>query len=166
MTTKNENHPEGLSESDQKELGRLRILRETLELEHLQMSVENERARRAGIVQAHKVQQASLDDFNAKIKEQQATCKHKKGGKNMEGILNGNDANYSVVQHTYPWGQTDVMCTRCSKEWRQPSLTLRKENPKAYKVQFAAWKEAMQFPTDNEPSGSQIFVITRVSKAA
>lgn len=164
MTVKND-VPEGLSVSQQEELGRLRIMREKLELEHLQMSVENERARRAGIIQAHKVQQASLDDFNAKVKEQQATCKHKKGGKNMEGILNGNDANYSVIQHTYPWGQTDVICTRCGKEWPQPSLTLRKENPKEYKRLFAIWKEAMQLPTDNEPAGSQIFVITRTKAA-
>lgn len=163
MATKNKRAAtqglEGLDNEQTRELLRLRIQREQLELEDLQMSVENERNRRAGLAQVHAAQQKSLDDFNRDVRNNQAACKHRKGGKDMQGILNGHDAYYSVIHHTYPAGHTNVMCTRCSKEWQQPDTKLRYTNPQLFNKQFEEWKWAMELPTDNEPSGTQLFQI-------
>lgn len=142
------------------ELKRLQVESARLQLEDLRMRVENEKSRRASIQRNHEVQQRSLDDANKEILKQQSVCKHRKGGKNKEGIVKGHDSNFAVIQHTYPWGEVVVMCTRCTKEWRKPK---RSENLSAeeYRERMDAYKEALSWPTDNEPSGTQLFLITK-----
>ncbi|HVO91791.1 MAG TPA: hypothetical protein VMT22_03070 [Terriglobales bacterium] len=127
-----------------------------LSLEDLKYRVEKERARRHQLALAHKAQQDSLDDFNEKVKQQQAYCKHRKGGKNLEGILKGHDSNYSVIQNTYPWGETVVMCTRCCKEWREGVPFANPPIPRT-----PGFETAIEWPTDNEPSGTQLFLIQK-----
>lgn len=143
------------------ELDRLLLEEKKLQLESLRFTVENERARREQILRNHKQQQEALDSSLRKVQAEQKICKHKKGGKNLAGILNGTDSEYSVIQHTYPWGETAVTCTRCGKDWREPSKELKKSDPEAYKAQMAEYVAALNFPTDNEPSGTRLFVITR-----
>lgn len=135
-----------------------------LQLENLRYQVENERARRAQILRAHLAQQKALDDANEQIKAQQSVCKHRKGGKNLDGIVNGHDSNYSVIKHMYAWGELGVMCSRCGKEWRQPKpedFGKTKEGKEEFKEAVRVYTEAVNFPTDNEPSGTQLFVITK-----
>lgn len=141
----------------------LKIQREELELEDLSMRVENEKARRASIARAHKTQMESLDDANRQIQAQQSLCKHRKGGKNLEGVLNGHDSNYSIWRHTYPWGDVVGICSRCGKEWCKPSAALKKEDLKLYKEKLKEYQEMLSWPTDNEPSGSQCFLIQHSS---
>lgn len=142
------------------QLKAIQLQHAVLELEDLTNRVQNERERRAAIVRAHKATQESIDQADRDKAREQGTCRHKKGGKNMEGILNGNDANYSVIKHTYPWGVTAVHCTRCGKEWWPAPAAMKKANPAAYKQQQREYVEALNLPTDNEPSGSLMFSIS------
>lgn len=148
------------------ELELLELEEKRLRVESLRFTVENERARREQILRAHKMQQESLDQALKAVQAEQAFCKHKKGGKNLEGVLNGNDTNYSVQKHTYPWGELTVICTRCGKEWRKPSEALKASDPKEWRRQNTEYLEAVNFPTDNEPSGTQIFVVTPAQRQA
>lgn len=143
------------------ELMRLRIAKERLELEHLMMTVENERARRDGIIRAHKQQQELLLEAQRQDRARQERCYHKKGGKNREGLDHGNDNNYSVWKHMYPWGEVGVLCSRCGKDWRKPSAELRATDPKAFAKQMAEYIEAINYPTDNEDSGTALFSFER-----
>lgn len=143
------------------EIKRLEVMEKQLHVEDLQMRVENEKARRVQIARNHEAQQQSLEDYNRQVVREQEVCKHRKGGQDLEGILNGTDNFYSVVKNTYPWGELGVICTRCNKEWRKPSEELSKTNPELYAQQLAEYRAAINFPTDNQPSGTQIFLITK-----
>lgn len=131
-----------------------------LRLEDLRYRVQNERNRRELVLRNHKSQQDTIAKINRDIIAKQSVCKHKKGGKNLAGIVNGNSSDYSVWKHTYPWGAVEVICSRCGKTWNKPALALRKSDAKAYRVQMEAYNEAINWPTDNEPSGSVLFTFT------
>lgn len=130
-----------------------------LQLEDLRSRVEKEKERRAEIVRVHMAQQRSIDDANRQIQSEQEFCKHRKGGKNLQGILNGNDSDYSVINHTYPWGQGVVICTRCGKTVHEPM----DRKSKTFKEEMKLYKEWANFPTDNEPSGTTLFKFERVA---
>lgn len=153
-----------MNTGDDKKLAELELEERMLRLEDLRNRVTADRERRANIQLAHERQARSLEDYNQQVKKQQDVCKHRKGGKGLEGILNGHDSNYSVAKHQYPWGEFGVMCLRCGKEWRKPKDELKKENPAAYKAAMSDYKEALNFPTDNEGSGTQLFMVERVGK--
>ena len=96
----------------------------------------------------------------------QAGCAHKKGGKGVEAIYRGNDANYAVIKHQLPHGPIIVVCQRCIKLWVEPPIELNArgatvEMKRLYARLMKEYREALAFPTDNETSGSQLFVITR-----
>jgi hypothetical protein len=100
---------------------------------------------------------------NEELKQRrESNCKHKKGGRNKAGIDKGNSPNYAIIHNTYPAGEVEMMCQRCGKEWKMPPIELKAENPAAY---LSALKEyntvRFDWPTDNEPSGTQLFLITR-----
>lgn len=100
---------------------------------------------------------------NARQKElREKNCKHRKGGRNKEGLDKGNGANYAVIQNTYPNGDVQVMCQRCGATWDNPSIELRATNPDAYEQQLREYRRALEWPTDNEPSGTQLFLITKI----
>lgn len=102
-----------------------------------------------------------IEDYHkaeAEKARRQATCKHRKGGKNNR-FADGNDANYSVNRNTYPNGREVIMCTRCGKEVEKPSAKLRKVDPERYKEMAAEWNEWSRFPTDNTPSGGKMFEV-------
>lgn len=161
--------PEQIGEMTPQQLehatSRMAFLKQQLELESLTMTVENERARRDAIKRAHEAQQKALDEATANIKASQKVCRHKKGGKNLEGILKGNDPNYSVMHITHAWGEKQVICTRCGKEWNDPDSFLAPidRKSKGYEKAKAEFEAALQFETDNEPMGSQLFTITRTA---
>jgi hypothetical protein len=134
-----------------------------LELENLRFTVEQQRS----IMLQRKMHRERIAEVisqeNAQNALYQANCKHRKGGKNKAGFLNGSDNYYSVIHHTYPEGRLVVMCTRCQSQWEKPPQELRKEDPAAYKQQMADFQTALNWPTDNEPSGTQLFLIQRTA---
>jgi len=89
----------------------------------------------------------------------QRVCKHRKGGRDNK-FAAGNDQNYSVITNTYPTGQICVSCTRCGKEVWRPDLALKKSDPEKYKAMMAEFREWVNYPTDNTPSGGKVFEIT------
>jgi hypothetical protein len=93
-------------------------------------------------------------------------CKHRKGGKGVENIFNGNDANYAVIKNQRADGVIIVICQRCDNLWEPPDPALNRrgapiEDRKLYAKLLAEYTEAVNYPTDNTMSGSQLFVITR-----
>lgn len=137
------------------------VLKQMGEIEDIQARVAERKQKRNEILAAHKSQQAAIDQFNRDVEAEQIICRHRKGGKNLPGILNGRDSDHSIIVNTYPWGETRVMCTRCTKEWKRPAAKLLKTDPKLYRRLMAEYQEALRFPTDNEPSGSQLFTFTQ-----
>lgn len=91
----------------------------------------------------------------------QAGCKHLKGGKGSQNIYNGNDnSTYAVVTHTLAHGPTIVVCQRCGKIWEPPARLTKKATPEQrakYREDLTEYRRALNFPTDNEPSGTVLF---------
>jgi hypothetical protein len=144
---------------------------EQLQLEETRDRVEATRAHRAAVAaRATRRNQDILD--NRKMTEaQQANCWHKKGGKGVANLAHGNDHNYAVVKHTLSHGPMIVVCQRCSKVWEPPDtrLNARKASPEDKALYKKLWDEyqwAVNLPTDNEPSGTQLFVISKNEEPA
>jgi hypothetical protein len=136
---------------------------ETLQLEETRERVLEIRQRRAMRLARVRNRQRDIENSNARQAALQAGCWHKKGGKGYEMLSHGNDANYAVVKHTLSHGPLIVVCQRCSKIWEPPPIELRKDDPQKYAALYAEYIQAVNLPTDNEPSGTQLFVITRAA---
>jgi acyl transferase domain-containing protein len=135
--------------------------REELELENLRFTVEQQRSIRLQRTMQRERMALILRQNEDIEAQRRAQCKHRKGGKNKAGFLNGNDGYYSVITNTYPDGRLVVMCSRCQSEWEKPAKELRKTDPKLYRELLEEFQQAVNWPTDNEPSGSQLFLVTR-----
>jgi hypothetical protein len=110
--------------------------------------------------------ETSLSAEAEREKSTQDRCTHKKGGRGVEMMFAGNDANYAVIKHTLPTGEVLVACQRCIKLWRKPDPELNQrgasmEDRKRYAREMKSYREALAYPTDNEPSGSQLFMLVR-----
>ena len=108
--------------------------------------------------------QKSLRDNNARQKLIQSRCAHRKGGKGIQMLFQGNDANFAVVKFTLCHGPTIVVCQRCIRVWEPPDRKLIKrgappEDRALYKRQAEEYQWAMNLPTDNEPGGTKLFEI-------
>lgn len=101
---------------------------------------------------------ADMKRATAETMHKQSICKHRKGGRNNR-FANGDSANYSIIQNTYPLGEVCLMCTRCGKEVWKPQLKLKKTDPALHKSMLAEWQLWSSWPTDNSPSGSKIFEV-------
>ena len=139
---------------------------ENLQLEETRERVHQIRSKRSSRIRRMESRERSLDDQRRREKFMQDNCLHKKGGKGVEGRFKGNDANYAVVKHTLSHGPTIVICQRCFKIWEAPNTALNTkkasvEERKEYKRLYEEYTTALNYPTDNEPSGTQLFVITR-----
>lgn len=150
---------------------------EQVELEFKREQIAEMRAKREERENVREKRRMERERLVRDIKEnevqrlrRQARCKHRKGGKNNN--FAGGDANYrSIVRNIYPCGCEQISCTRCGSDvWKPlkrackghpqtPSLELKKDQPKVYAEALAKWKEWSEYPTDNEPSGSQVFLI-------
>lgn len=135
--------------AEEKKLSRLeelRLKKEQLELEALEQTVENERTRRETKRQQAERQEATQRDFELNRKRRQAQCNHRKGGLNVEGLVQGQgaDALFAVNKQTHLDGRVWVLCTRCGKEWWPGD---------------EGYRDAMTYPTDNIPSQSVTFNI-------
>lgn len=100
----------------------------------------------------------------------QAACKHLKGGKGTQNIYNGNDnSTYAVITHTLSHGPTIVVCQRCGKIWEPPAALGKKSTPEQkakYREDLTEYRRALNFPTDNEPSGTVLFAFTPIDEDA
>jgi hypothetical protein len=121
-----------------------------------------------GIRSMREIRKASIEQsLTAQAQRQaaiEALCWHKKGGKGTESLLRGNDSNFAVVKHTQALGDMIVICQRCGKLWEKPPVSLvargaSSEDRKLYARLLAEYTQAVNFPTDNQPSGSQLFII-------
>jgi hypothetical protein len=142
---------------------------EALQLEETRDRVMSTRAKREqrAAQQRHMVQ---IVQRNAAIeKATQADCWHKKGGKGTQGLNRGDDPKFAVIKHMLSHGPIIVVCQRCGCVWRKPERLPKgytAEERKQYMLDLAEYNKALNFPTDNEMSGSQIFVITEGEAAA
>lgn len=140
----------------------------TSELEALQLEETRERVRLLRSAQEQRVSNArhmaEIIKRNKQIEiATQADCWHKKGGKGTQGLNRGDDPKYAVVKHVLPHGPIIVVCQRCGKLWEKPKALPKghtADERKNYMTALAEYNAALNFPTDNEMSGSQLFVIT------
>ncbi len=137
----------------------LEMKRVQLELQKEQLQEINARkeSRRLQIAE----QQRDIVENERQRIAREANCKHKKGGRNKGGLERGTDSNYAVIQHTMPIGDVIVMCQRCGAIWTKPPIELKRSDPEAHAVMQRNYLRALEWPTDNEPSGTQLFLIQR-----
>ena len=146
--------PKPLTEFEQVELEYKRELIEDMR--------ESRRQREEKQVRMRLEQKRRAADAAAELEQRERrkrVCKHRKGGKN-NNFAKGNGSDRSIIVNTYPMGTVVIMCTRCATEWMAPDPKLKKTNPAEYRRQLAEWQEVSQWPTDNMPSGGQIFLKT------
>lgn len=144
---------------------------ESLQLEELKDRVEQIRSHR----ESKRRRIASRDgDLKAALRRQeaaQAACWHKKGGKGVEMLSRGTDNYFAVVKHQLCHGPIIVVCQRCGKVWEPPPVELNQrraapEQKAEYKRLYVEYVKAVEFPTDNLMSGTQLFQITDNREAA
>jgi len=144
---------------------------EQLQLEETRDRVVSMRLQREGHRRRVEARDFDLKDSAARQKAIQDACWHKKGGKGVTMLFQGNDHNYAVVKHTLSHGPLIVICQRCSRVWEPPSTALNArsaspEDKALYRTLYEEYQWALNLPTDNEPSGTQLFVLTRDEPAA
>jgi hypothetical protein len=142
----------------------------TEELENLQLEETRDRVetmRRMRDARLHRAARRNQDLKDARSMQEsiQAGCWHKKGGKGVAQLHQGSDAHYAVIKHVLSHGPMVVICQRCFKLWEPPPVALnaRKasvEDKALYKQLYAEYQWAVNLPTDNETSGTQLFVFT------
>jgi hypothetical protein len=84
----------------------------------------------------------------------QRYCKHRKGGKDFQGFLNGSSNEYAVIHHLGSLGEEGVYCQRCPAKW-VPGDTAQ-SHPTGI-----SYEEAVRWPTDNSTSSSVTFTIPK-----
>jgi hypothetical protein len=138
---------------------------ESLQLEEARAVAEDRRNRK--IERKHRVEglTRALQDANKRQKEIQSRCLHRKGGKGISMLYQGNDPNYAVIKHTLSHGPVIVVCQRCTKVWEPPprELVAKAATPEMraeYRVLLEQYRWALNLPTDNEPSGTVLFAFT------
>ena len=141
------------------------------ELEQLNLDEARERAAQrvnARTQRANRMRalERSMTDNEARQRDIQSRCAHKKGGKGVGGLYSGNDANYAIIKHTLSHGPTICICQRCRRKWEPPNKALiakgtaTPETRALYRSQAEDYNWAMNAPTDNEPSGSALFAFS------
>lgn len=148
----------------------------TDELEQLQLEETRERVLNMRQLKESKIRRAAaretdLKSGNARQKAMQDGCWHKKGGKGVEMLSHGNDHNYAVVKHQLCHGPIIIICQRCSRvvEPPDPALNAKKATPEQkaeYKRLYVEYQWWLNLPTDNEMSGTQLFVVSNDESAA
>lgn len=146
------------------------------ELEELQLEESRERVhllrqRRASHARRVEARSQDLRRAAARLKAIQDDCYHKKGGKGVENLSRGTDNFYAVVKHQLCHGPILVLCMRCGKVWEPPPRELNQRKATAeekaeYRRLYDEYVKAINFPTDNVTSGTQLFVITEGEAAA
>ena len=135
---------------------------ELLQLEEAKERLQERRDRKNQSANRRHMVQASLKDTAMRRALTQSRCVHRKGGKGVAGLFNGNDQNFAVIKHILSHGPLIVICQRCGKLWEPPDKALNakgasSENRREYKRLWDEYQYAINLPTDNETSGSKLF---------
>jgi hypothetical protein len=138
---------------------------EQLQLEEALANAEDRRGRASERKTRVASIERSLKDGKARQRDIQSRCAHRKGGKGVAMLYQGNDSNYAVIKHTLSHGPTIVLCQRCSKVWEPPPRELMAKGATAeqraeYRRLAEDYQWAMNLPTDNEPSGTVLFAFS------
>jgi hypothetical protein len=138
------------------ELAALELEEKQLDLEIKRETVAKIRAQRNAKLDEARAKMIATKQFLAQREANQANCNHRKGGIGAEAVMRGQgtDAMYAVIKHKLPNGRYFVLCQRCGKEWH-PGFPLLGEK------ETAGYREALNFATDNSPSGSSTFIFER-----
>jgi hypothetical protein len=141
---------------------------EQLQLEEAREAAEQRKQKRMYRAQRLQAIEDMLKRDQANRARIQASCQHRKGGKGTAQMYMGNDQNYAVVTHHCSSGSGSiVICQRCGKLWGPPEPLAKKataEQKAQYRLDLAEYRRALNFPTDNEPSGSVLFTYTRADE--
>ena len=140
------------------ELAALELEEKTLDLEIKRETVAKIRSQRQAKLEEGRAKLIATRQFLAQREANQKNCNHRKGGIGAEAVMRGQgtSAMYSVTKHKKPNGRWFVLCNRCGKEWHQGyELLNEKETP--------GFQDAIQFPSDNTPSGSSTFLYERTA---
>jgi hypothetical protein len=140
------------------DLAALELEEKQLDLEIKRESVAKIRAQRENKLAEHRAKMVAVVQFLAQRKAIQEHCNHRKGGIGAGAVINGegSDPMYSIFKHKLPDGKYMVLCSRCGREWRAGNKILNiPETP--------GFSEAINWPTDNSPSGSSTFLFERVA---
>ena len=152
---------------------RVTLLLQQLDLEE---KLENASKRRALAAQRQMSAEASertLAENRAQQRMRAQMCPHRKGGKNIEGLDNGNSPDFAVIKHTLSHGGVIIVCQRCQNIWEAPvppkvaGMDKKSAEYKtlvaAYKAELVEYQRALNFPTNNEPSGTRLFAVERTA---
>lgn len=153
-----------LTVAEQIEKKKLELMTAEREMQELQLETLRENVSQIRTKKARRKSSSAANELALRTKRErdladQENCAHRKAGKNEAGFRNGNSGDHSVIKNTYPWGATEISCTRCGKIVSKPSQKLKKSNLAEYKERLAEFNAWLKMPTDNEPSGSQLFGI-------
>jgi hypothetical protein len=140
------------------ELQELELEEKQLDLEIKRETVAKIRSQRAAKLEEARSKLLATRQFLAQRKAVQDNCRHRKGGIGAEAVMRGEgtSAMYCVAKHKKPNGRWMVMCMRCGAEWHQGYELLNE-------AETPGFREAIQWPTDNSPSGSSTFLFEKVS---
>ena len=135
---------------------------ELLQLEETKERLQERRDRKNQSANRRRMVQRSLRDTNQRRALLQSRCAHRKGGKGVEMLYQGNDTNFAVIKHILSHGPLIVICQRCGKLWEPPDKALNakgasSEDRREYKRLYQEYQWAVNLPTDNETSGSKLF---------
>ena len=139
---------------------------EQLQLEETQERVKEMRQRKESIRRRIASRETDIKNSNARQKAMQDSCWHKKGGKGVSMLSRGNDSNYAVVKHQLCHGPIIIVCQRCSKVVEPPDPALNRKRATAeqkaeYRRLYEEYQWWLNLPTDNEMSGTQLFVVNQ-----
>jgi hypothetical protein len=145
------------------ELAELQLEESRFRVQQLRGQADMKRVRSQSI-------ESSLRNAARSDAHRHASCLHKKGGMGVENMLRGNDSHYSVIKNQRSDGVIVVICQRCDNLWEPPDPALNRrgatvEDRRLYARLLKEYQEAVNFPTDNTMSGSQLFVISREAPA-
>ena len=140
------------------ELAALELEEKQLDLEIKRETVAKIRAQRQAKLAEANAKSLSLRQFIATRQANWDNCNHRKGGIGHEAVMRGQgtDAMYSVTKHKKPNGTWFVLCNRCGFEAHQEFRVQGRLIEPAVPSQ-AKFLEAINWPTDNSPSGSSSF---------
>ena len=147
-----------------KELADLELEEKRLDLELKREAVAVNRAKRSAALETARAKTLATMQFLANREANQKSCNHRKGGRGPDAVMRGrgDDANRCVIFHKLPVGGTMVLCQRCGKEW-MPANKWNTENGIIKPLPATpGWEDAIQWNTDNSPSGSSTFLFEKV----
>lgn len=127
-----------------------------LDLELKREKVAKIRAERENkLTEMREKTKAILDLINQRKRLQQ-NCNHRKGGRGAGAVLNGQgmDSMYAIIRHVCPSGRLMILCQRCGQEEYS-------RDPLTGEAQTSQFDRFSNFPTDNQTSGSSLFIAAR-----